>query len=105
MGLSNEDTLTQIQEALRFIGDRSPAAFGGDFNAQPGSPVAEAVQQAGFSDPFLTLGMDPPPPTDPALEPRKQIDYVWLRGVEPEGAWVSDSLASDHRLVVVQLSR
>lgn len=103
MGLSNEDTQTQIREALRFIGDRSPAAFGGDFNAQPGSPVVQAIVEAGFQDPFLALGMVPPPPTDPATEPRKQIDYVWLRGVEPEGAWVSESLASDHRLVVVEL--
>ncbi|OGO12181.1 MAG: hypothetical protein A2Z66_10595 [Chloroflexi bacterium RBG_13_66_10] len=103
MGLSNEDTGRQIREALAFIGDAAPATFGGDFNAEPGSEVARAVEAAGFRDPFLTLGIDPPPLTDPAVDPRTRIDYVWLRGVEPVGAWVAESLASDHRMVVVEI--
>jgi endonuclease/exonuclease/phosphatase family metal-dependent hydrolase len=103
MGLSNEDTQRQIQQALDFIGGLSPATFGGDFNATSDSPVVEAVRQAGFIDPFLQLGIDPPPPTDPAIDPRERIDYLWLRQVTPLQAWVSDSLASDHRMVVVEL--
>lgn len=102
MGLSNEDTERQIREALDFIGGARPATFGGDFNAEPGSPVARAVQAAGFVDPFVVLGSIPPPPTDPAVSPRSQIDYVWLRGLEPLDAWVADTLASDHRMVVVE---
>jgi endonuclease/exonuclease/phosphatase family metal-dependent hydrolase len=103
MGLSNEDTLGQITEALAFIGDRTPASFGGDFNTEDGSPVAQAVGHAGFEDPFTQLGQTPPPPTDPAVAPDKRIDYVWLRGLSPIRAWVADSLASDHRLVIAEV--
>jgi endonuclease/exonuclease/phosphatase family metal-dependent hydrolase len=103
LGLSNEDTLGQIGEALAFIGDRAPASFGGDFNTEDGSPVTQAVVQAGFEDPFTLLGQTPPPPTDPALHPDKRIDYVWLRGLSPVRAWVADTLASDHRLVVAEI--
>jgi endonuclease/exonuclease/phosphatase (EEP) superfamily protein YafD len=102
MGLSNEDTDRQIREALDFIGAAQPATFGGDFNAETGSDVIRAVEGAGFEDPFALLGLVPPPPTDPAVSPRSRIDYVWLRGLEPLGAWVADSIASDHRMVVVE---
>lgn len=103
MGLSDEDTLRQIGEALDFIGENSPATFGGDFNAEPDSPVVQAVHQAGFDDPFLILGIDPPPPTDPAIDPQKRIDYVFTRDLIPVTAVVLPSLASDHRMVVVEL--
>jgi endonuclease/exonuclease/phosphatase family metal-dependent hydrolase len=104
MGLADEDTDRQIREALSFIGESSPAAFGGDFNAPPGSSVSRKVQAQGFKDPFTELGIDPPPNTSPAVDPSVRIDYVWLRGLEPVGAWVSDSLASDHRMVVVEIA-
>jgi len=102
MGLEDEDTLTQIHEALEFIGDQTLATFGGDFNAEPGSPVAQAVEAAGFVDPFIALEIDPPPLTDPAIQPDKRIDFVWSRGLQPVQAWVPDSLASDHRMVIVE---
>ncbi len=103
LGLENEDTQGQVREALAFIGDRSPAAFGADFNAQMGSPVATAIQGAGFLDPFSSLAIQPVPLTDPAVDPTQRIDFVWLRGLYPLRAWVPDSLASDHRLVVVEV--
>lgn len=103
LGLSNEDTLEQAHAALIFIGDRTPATFGGDFNAEDGSPVAQAVRAAGFEDGFTLLGRIPAPPSDPAIDPDKRIDYVWLRGLTPTRAWVADSLASDHRLVVTEI--
>lgn len=102
LGLSDEDTQRQIGEALEFIGARSPALFGGDFNAAPGSPVAEAIEAAGFIDPFAALAIDPAPPTAPAIDPQERIDFVWLRGLQPLRAWVPGSLASDHRMVVVE---
>lgn len=102
MGLENEDTLTQINEALNFIGDRTPTTFGGDFNAEPGSPVTEAVEAAGFLDPYVALNIDPPPLTDPAVQPDKRIDFIWYRGLQPINAWVPDSLASDHRMVITE---
>ncbi len=103
LGLENEDTQTQIGEALAFIGDHTPAAFGADFNSAMGSPVASAIQAAGFSDPFTDLGVQPIPLTDPAVQPSQRIDFVWLRGLRPLQAWVPDSVASDHRMVVVEV--
>ena len=103
MGLSDEDTQRQIDEAIEFIGDSSPAAFGGDFNARPEEAVALTVLNSGFIDPFVALGQDPAPPTSPAINPGSQIDYVWLRGFLPQDAWVADALSSDHRMVVVEV--
>ena len=103
IGLSNEDTLNQMNEALIFIGERSPAVFGGDFNSIPASPVTQAAVNAGFVDPFAQLGITPAPNTSPAINPSKRIDYVWIRGLIPLDAWVPDSLASDHRMVLTKL--
>lgn len=102
MGLSEEDTQRQIDEALEFIGDNTPVTFGGDFNAEPDSLVVQSVRQAGFDDPFLVLGIDPPPPTDPAIDPLIRIDYIFTRGLTPASAVVLPSLASDHRMVAVE---
>jgi endonuclease/exonuclease/phosphatase family metal-dependent hydrolase len=104
MGLSDEDTQRQITEALEFIAENSPATFGGDFNTIPNSPVAEAIEDAGFVDPFVALDITPAPPTSPAINPKVRIDFVWLRDLIPLSAWVSDSLASDHRMVVVEVA-
>ena len=105
MGLSDEDTLRQIDEALAFIGPKSTAVFGGDFNANPGDPEIDAVRATGFADPFALLGVENPAPTSPAIDPQSRIDFVWLRGLIPQRAWVSESLASDHRMVVVEVSQ
>jgi endonuclease/exonuclease/phosphatase family metal-dependent hydrolase len=103
LGLSDEDTLRQMDEALAFIGDAAPASFAGDFNATDDSELIQRVLAAGFTDPFQALGMSPPP-TDPAVEPERRIDYIWLRQITPLEAWVDDSLASDHRMVVVEIA-
>ena len=103
LGLSDEDTQRQIDEALAFVGDRSPAALGGDFNAEPGSPVYEAVRAAGLLDPFLALGIDPAPLTSPAAHPTERIDYIFLRDMSARQASASSSLASDHRMAVVEV--
>ncbi len=104
LGLSAEDTQKQVQSALAFIGAGTRASFAGDFNSQDGDPEVEAVLAQGFADPFTLLGFDPIPPTDPAIEPEKRIDYIFVRDLVPSQAWVPDSLASDHRMVVVELA-
>ncbi len=104
LGLEDEDTMTQVQAALAWIGDSNPASFGGDFNASPDSEEVAAVRAAGFADPFELLGIDPAPPTSPAIDPISRIDYVWVRDLLPVRAWVSDSLASDHRMVVIEIA-
>ncbi len=93
--------MNQVRAALDIIGDAKLALLGGDMNSEPGSPVYAAVQAAGFSDPFVVTG-SLPAPTDPAVHPSKRVDLVWARGLEPVAAVVSTSLASDHRLVVVE---
>jgi endonuclease/exonuclease/phosphatase (EEP) superfamily protein YafD len=75
--------------------------FGWDLNARPDSEIYQRIAGDGFVDPFEVLGLGSPP-TDPAVGPSKRIDYVWLRGLEPLGGQVLDSVASDHRLVVVE---
>jgi endonuclease/exonuclease/phosphatase family metal-dependent hydrolase/cytochrome b561 len=104
LGLSAEDTLAQIHAALDFIGAGTRASFGGDFNSEFDDPEIAAVLGAGFADPFQLLGISPPPLTDPAISPTKRIDFVFVRNLVPARAWVADSLASDHRMVVVEIA-
>jgi len=102
LGLEPEERATQIGEVLAFIGEREGAAIlGGDFNSPPDSPVYARIAASGFADPFAVLRLGNPP-TSPAIEPQERIDFVWLRGLQPTNAQVMDSLASDHRLVVVE---
>jgi endonuclease/exonuclease/phosphatase family metal-dependent hydrolase len=103
MGLEPEERARQLDDALPYIGAASPAVFGGDFNATPDSPIYARIRAAGFVDPFIAGGFDPAF-TDPAIEPVKRIDFVWARGLEVRDARVLDSLASDHRMVVVELA-
>ena len=112
LGLEPEERARQLDAALPFLADpsgsgadpdSSAAVFGGDFNAEPDSPVYARIAAAGFIDPFLALGLDPPP-TDPAINPSKRIDFVWLRDLEPLDAEVPPVTASDHRPVVVEVT-
>lgn len=102
LGLEPEERARQLDAALPFLAAHGgPAAFGGDFNSTPDSPIYARLAAAGFVDPFAALGLGSPP-TDPAIEPHKRIDFVWLRGLEPASARVLDTIASDHRPVVVE---
>lgn len=103
LGLEPDERARQLEDALVTIGDASPAVFGGDFNATPDSPTYARIQAAGFDDPFIVGGFEPAF-TAPAIEPHQRIDYVWTRGLDVRDAQVLDSLASDHRLVVVELA-
>ena len=102
MGLEPEERARQLDAALPFIAAHpGPAVFGGDFNSAPESPVYARIAGAGFVDPFVVLGLGSPP-TDPAINPRERIDFVWQRDLTPVDAQVLESTASDHRLVVVE---
>lgn len=103
MGLEPEERARQLDDALAVIGDASPAVLGGDFNATPESPTCARIRAAGFDDPFAVGGFEPFP-TSPAVGPAKRIDFVWARGLDVRDAQVLDSLASDHRMVVVELA-
>lgn len=103
LGLEPEERARQLDDALATIGDASPSVFGADFNATPDSPTYARIHAAGFDDPFVAGGLSPAP-TDPAIEPVKRIDFVWARGLDVRDGQVLDSLASDHRMVVVELA-
>jgi endonuclease/exonuclease/phosphatase family metal-dependent hydrolase len=103
MGLEPEERARQLDAALPFINAHpGPAVFGGDFNTTPDSPVYARIQGAGFVDPFVSLGYASSP-TDPAINPTRQVDFVWLRDLPPLDAQVLGSTSSDHRLVVVEV--
>ena len=102
MGLEPEERARQLDAALPFIDAHpGPAAFGGDFNSTPDSPVYSRIQGAGFVDPLVPLGSFSLL-TSPAINPTKRIDFVWLRDLPPLDAQVLESTASDHRLVVIE---
>ncbi len=103
LGLEPEERARQLGDAMAVIGDASPAVFGADFNSTPDSPTYARIRAAGFDDPFVVGGFDPAP-TSPAIEPVERIDFVWARALEVRDARVLDSLASDHRCVVVELA-
>lgn len=103
LGLEPDERARQLKDALKVMGDASPAILGGDFNATPGSPVYESLCASGFTDPFAAIGREGSP-TSPAIDPKKRIDFIWTRGLEAKDAQVLDSLASDHRMVVVELA-
>jgi endonuclease/exonuclease/phosphatase family metal-dependent hydrolase len=103
LGLEPGERARQWDDAKAYIGGASPAVLGGDFNATPGSPTYERIRAAGFDDPFVVGSFDPAP-SSPAVDPVERIDFVWTRGLGVTGAEVLDALASDHRLVVVELA-
>jgi endonuclease/exonuclease/phosphatase family metal-dependent hydrolase len=102
LGLEPEERLTQVSEALEYMGSQQPAVLGGDFNATPDSPVYARLLDTNLDDPFATAERDTAL-TSPAIDPTERIDYVWLRGLAAQRAWVPDSTASDHRMVVVEV--
>jgi endonuclease/exonuclease/phosphatase family metal-dependent hydrolase len=103
LGLEERERLTQLEAALAAIGDAEVAVLGGDLNSLPDSALYERMASAGFVEPFVDSGREGY--TDPAVAPAKRIDYVWARGLVPIDGWVSASTASDHRMVVVRLSK
>jgi endonuclease/exonuclease/phosphatase family metal-dependent hydrolase len=102
LGLSAEERARQLDATLPFLAaEPGPAFFGGDLNSDPDSDIYRRIAEAGLVDAFEALGLGSPP-TDPAVGPNKRIDFVWLRGLAPLDGQVLDSVASDHRLVVVE---
>jgi endonuclease/exonuclease/phosphatase family metal-dependent hydrolase len=100
LGLSPAEREQQLAAALAFIGE-GRATLAGDLNATPDSAVYATMIAEGYTDPFVSGGF-PAELTSPAIEPQERIDYVWLRGLQPSDARVLDSLASDHRMVIVE---
>lgn len=93
----------QVRELLRAWDGASPAVIAGDLNALPASLELDLLAQAGFGDLALQAGSDEP--TFPADRPERRIDYIWGVGVSGSQAHTVASTASDHRAVVVNVTR
>lgn len=93
----------QMRELLRAWDGASPAVIAGDLNAEPASLEMDLLAQSGFSDLALQAGADEG--TYPSERPERRIDYVWGIGVSGSQAHTAASTASDHRPVVVNVTR
>jgi endonuclease/exonuclease/phosphatase family metal-dependent hydrolase len=92
----------QVKEMLGYIGESSsPTLLFGDLNAPPDAPEIQPLLQRLHDAWPVSAG---PGLTDPADEPRKRIDYVLASShFRVRSASVPETLASDHRPVVVDL--
>jgi endonuclease/exonuclease/phosphatase family metal-dependent hydrolase len=100
-----EGRVFETEQLLKALADvRGPLIVTGDFNEEPPGGAYDMMLKAGFADGWAqetTAGL-----TYPADKPTKRIDYVFYRGLGGDvqaAASVPDTLASDHRPVVVSL--
>jgi endonuclease/exonuclease/phosphatase family metal-dependent hydrolase len=78
---------------------------GGDFNTQPGSAAYAQLIAGGLTDAWNACGTGDGF-TYPADKPVKRIDYLFMAaGVRCTGAEVIDTRISDHRPLLVTLTR
>ncbi|NDJ54550.1 MAG: hypothetical protein GYB68_15900, partial [Chloroflexi bacterium] len=94
--------IEQLAVLFTLIGDQEPLVVAGDLAAPPQDVVYQQMLAAGFLDPDLELGVDRGF-TTPARLPAFRHDYVLMRGLSPLSSLQSESTASDHRMVVVDL--
>ena len=95
--------LEQVRTVLREWNGRQPAIIACDCNALPEAPELALIDAAGFGD--LAAQAGGKAFTFPADAPRERIDYLFGIGVQAAQAHVVDSTASDHRAVVVNVTR
>ena len=93
----------QVREIVSAWAGASPAVVAGDLNALPDTPELRLLEEAGFRDLVRDDGADQP--TSPATVPRNRVDYVWGIGVTGSQAHTVASNASDHRPVVINVTR
>ncbi|CAN5361453.1 endonuclease/exonuclease/phosphatase family protein [soil metagenome] len=83
-------------------GRERPVVLAGDFNDVPGSRTLELFVKSGWKDAPKSGGATA---TFPSENPRVEIDFVMVRGGEPDKATVIDErVASDHRPVVADIT-
>jgi endonuclease/exonuclease/phosphatase family metal-dependent hydrolase len=93
----------QVHTILSHWNNERPAIVIGDLNALPGSAEMSLLEGAGFRDLAKDDGADQP--TFPAAAPVRRIDYVWGIGVTGSQAHTVATTASDHRPLVINISR
>jgi len=95
--------LEQVRTILREWDGRQPAIIACDCNALPEAQELGLIDAAGFGDLAAQAGGEAP--TFPADAPRERIDYLFGTGMQASQAHVVDSTASDHRALVVNVTR
>ena len=95
--------LEQIRTVLREWNGTQPAIIACDCNALPEAPELGLIDAAGFGD--LAAQAGGAAFTFPSDTPKKRIDYLFGIGVQAAQAHVVSSTASDHRAVVVNITR
>jgi endonuclease/exonuclease/phosphatase family metal-dependent hydrolase len=92
----------QVRTILRELANETTVVVAGDLNAEPGDIEIRLFDQAGFQDLGQSAG-----PTTTGDDPAKRIDYVWGLGVVGAQAHTTaaDNLSSDHRGLVVNITR
>jgi endonuclease/exonuclease/phosphatase family metal-dependent hydrolase len=100
-GLGAEEKAAQARQMAEMVAAATgPVLLLGDLNATPDSAEVACLLAAG-----LRHAVPPEFPTFPATTPRARIDYVLAsEHWESHGGGVPESLASDHRPVIAELS-
>jgi endonuclease/exonuclease/phosphatase family metal-dependent hydrolase len=94
--------MEQVRTLLGEIGAATPAIIACDCNAKPEAPELALITDSGFGD--LALQSGGGGSTFPADAPVERIDYIFGVGVTASQGHVSNSTASDHRAVVVNVT-
>lgn len=108
--IDNADTdaqrLQNAGEAIELAAafKRGPIILAGDFNDTPGSRTCQLLSEV-FDDVWAAVG-DGNGYTLSSRNPRKRIDFIWVRGADliPHKVWVPYSCASDHLPVVAEFT-
>jgi endonuclease/exonuclease/phosphatase family metal-dependent hydrolase len=99
--------LFETEQLLRFLADvKHPLIVVGDFNDEPGG-IAYKLMLSRFADAWIGSRAKGDGFSYPADKPSKRIDYIFYRpsdGMRAKKAWVVQTLASDHRPVMAELS-
>lgn len=98
----------RLAQANRLVGlladERAPVVLAGDFNSLPDSPVIRLLEREGKWHRPAKTGQ---PYTFPSDVPEREIDFIMFRPgnrfVVREHRVVAESLASDHRPVLMEL--
>lgn len=87
---------------LLSLADSTPMLLAADLGSSPDDMVYRQLLASGFVDPDTVLGIERGF-TTPARNPTLRHDYILTRGLIPLDSRQVESMASDHRLVVVEV--
>lgn len=95
--------LSQLEDLFTDVTDRQPWVIAGDFNAEPGWPEIQYMQERGFESAIDVAG-DPNALTFPSTFPQQRIDWIFTSGITSTRAEVLESDASDHLPILTTLT-